>query len=88
MTVARAIAYAIVWTALAVFVFRMGVAQLWGSGSDIGLFAAVALAAVAVPGLAWLAVVMLRDIDRRFHPQARLPDHRPDSRPDPHKDRP
>jgi hypothetical protein len=66
LAVARAIAYAIVWVAVAVVVFRIGVAGLWGSGSDLGLVAAVALCAVAVIGLAWLAVFMLRDLSRRF----------------------
>ena len=66
LAVARAIAYAIVWVAVAVAIFRIGVAGLWGSGSDLGLVAAVALAAVAVIGLAWLAVFMLRDLSRRF----------------------
>ena len=63
---ARAIAYAIVWVAIAVAIFRIGVAGLWGSGSDLGLVAAVALAAAAVMGLAWLAVLMLRDLSKRF----------------------
>ena len=64
--VARAIAYAVVWVAVAVAIFRLGVAQLWGSGSDLGLVAAVVLCAAAVLGLAWLAVFMLRDLARRF----------------------
>jgi hypothetical protein len=64
--VARAIAYAIVWIAAAVGVFRLGVAQLWGSGSDLGLVGAVLLAAVAIMALAYVGVVMLRDLDRRF----------------------
>jgi hypothetical protein len=64
--VARAIAYAIVWIAAAVGVFRLGVAQLWGSGSDLGLVGAVLLAAVAIMALAYVGVVMLRDLDRRL----------------------
>ena len=66
LAVARAIAYAIVWVAVAVAIFRIGVAGLWGSGSDVGLIAAVVLAAAAVMGLAWLAVLMLRDLSKRF----------------------
>jgi hypothetical protein len=66
LAAARAIAYAIVWVAIAVAVFRLGVARLWGSGSDIGLVAAVALCAAAVLGLGWLAVFMLRDLASRF----------------------
>ena len=66
LAVARAIAYAIVWVAVAVAIFRIGVAGLWGSGSDLGLVAAVALCAAAVIGLAWLAVLMLRDLSRLF----------------------
>ena len=68
LAVALAIAYAIVWVAVAVAVFRIGVAGLWGSGSDLGLVAAVALAAGAVIGLGWLAVLMLRDLAKRFPP--------------------
>lgn len=68
LAVARALAYAIVWVAVAVATFRIGVAGLWGSGSDLGLVAAVALAAVAVIGLGWLAVFMLRDLQKRFLP--------------------
>ena len=64
--VARAIAYAIVWVAVAVAVFRLGVARLWGSGSDLGLVAAVVLCALAVVGLGWLAAFLLRDLSRRF----------------------
>lgn len=63
---ARAIAYAIVWIAAAVGVFRLGVAQLWGSGSDLGLIGAVLLAAVAVMALAYVGVIMLRDLNRRL----------------------
>ncbi len=66
LAVARGIAYAIVWVAVAVAIFRLGVARLWGSGSDLGLVAAVALCTAAVPGLAWLAVFMLRALARRF----------------------
>jgi hypothetical protein len=68
LAVARTVAYAIVWVAVAVAAFRLGVAGLWGSGSDLGLVAAVALAAVAVIGLGWLAVLMLRDLAKRFQP--------------------
>jgi hypothetical protein len=64
--VARAIAYAIVWIAAAVGVFRLGVAQLWGSGSDLGLVGAVLLAAAAIMALAYVGVVMLRDLNRRL----------------------
>lgn len=64
---ARAIAYAIVWIAAAVGVFRLGVAQLWGSGSDLGLIAAVVLAAAAVMALAYVGVLMLRDLRRRLN---------------------
>ena len=63
---ARAIAYAIVWIAAAVGVFRLGVAQLWGSGSDLGLVGAVLLAAVAVVALAYVGVLMLRDLNGRL----------------------
>lgn len=68
LAVARAIAYAIVWVAVAVAAFRIGVAGLWGSGSDLGLVAAVILAAATVIGLGWLAVLMLRDLNKRFQP--------------------
>lgn len=68
LAVARAIAYAIVWVAVAVVAFRLGVAGLWGSGSDLGLVAAVVLAAASVIGLGWLAVLMLRDLNKRFQP--------------------
>ena len=66
LAVGWAIAYAIVWVVIAVAIFRIGVAGLWGSGSDLGLIAAVVLAAAAVIGLAWLAVFMLRDLSKRF----------------------
>ena len=45
---------------------RLGVAQLWGSGSDLGLLGAVLLAAVAVMALAYVGVIMLRDLNRRL----------------------
>ncbi|MGZ8407581.1 MAG: hypothetical protein ACXWVJ_06105 [Caulobacteraceae bacterium] len=63
---AVAIAYAIIWVAAAVVVFRFGVAGLWGSGSDLGLIGAVGVAALGVVGLAWLAILMLRDLNKRF----------------------
>lgn len=64
---ARAIAYAIVWIAAAVGVFRIGVGWLWGSGSDLGLVAAVLLAAFAVMALAYVGVIMLRDLRKRLN---------------------
>jgi hypothetical protein len=66
MAVARGIAYAIIWVAISVAVFRFGVAALWGSRSNLGLIAAVLLAAGAVMALAYLGVKMLTDVRRRL----------------------
>ena len=66
LAIAWALAYAIVWTAAAIVLFRLGVAGLWGSGTNVGLVAAVALAAVGVLGLGYLAVAMIRDWRKRF----------------------
>jgi hypothetical protein len=64
--VAWAIAYAIVWFALLILLFRYGVAALWGSGNDLGLVAAPVLAAAGVVGLSYLAVIMVRDLRKKF----------------------
>lgn len=64
--VAWAVAYAIVWLVLLVLLFRYGVGALWGSGNDLGVIAAPVLAAAGIVGLTYLAVIMLRDLRKKF----------------------
>lgn len=66
VAVGFALAYAFVWAVALVLLFRVGVAGLWGSGHDWGLIAAVALAAVGMLALAWLAAFLVRDWKKRF----------------------
>lgn len=61
---AKATAYLVGWAFLAVVLMRVVVGPLWGSGTDIGLVAAPAAFAAGVLGLAWLAKVLLRDLQK------------------------
>lgn len=61
-----ALAYLIVWAAAAFVLFRLGVAWVWGLRIPLAPMWAVVLAAVGVLALAWLAVFLLRDFNRRF----------------------
>lgn len=63
---AKAAAYLILWIAAAVVLLRIVVGQLWGSGSDLGMVAAVAALAVGIVGLAWLGILFYRDAARHF----------------------
>lgn len=65
---AKGAAYALLWIAAAMTLFRGVVGPLWGSASDYGLFGAVAAAAFGVLGLAWVALVMFRDVAKHFQP--------------------
>ncbi len=66
---AKALAYAIIWLAGLITLFRGGVVYLWGSRSDFGLLAAVLLGAGGIVVLVWLATVMIRDVARHFEAQ-------------------
>jgi hypothetical protein len=66
--VAKAIAYAILFIAAALVLFRGVVNTLWGSGSELGLLGAVAAAALGVLGLTWLFRVLFRDAAKHFQP--------------------
>lgn len=63
---AKAAAYLILWIAAVVILLRIIVGQLWGSGSDLGMVAAVAALAVGIVGLAWLGILFYRDASRHF----------------------
>lgn len=60
-----ALAYLMVWSAAAFVLFRLGVAAVWGMRIPFAPMWAVALAAVGVVALAWLAVFPPRDVNRR-----------------------
>lgn len=62
----RVLAYLIVWAGAAFVLFRLGVAWVWGLRIPLAPMWAVALAAVGVLALAWLAVFLIRDFNRRF----------------------
>jgi len=62
----RALAYLIVWAGAAFLLFRLGVAWVWGLRIPLAPVWAVALAAVGVLALAWLAAFLIRDFKRRF----------------------
>ena len=64
----KAAAYVVLLLAAALALFRGGVATLWGSASDLGLVAAVLLAAVGMIALVWLGGVMVRDVRRTYRP--------------------
>ena len=62
----RALAYLMVWAGAAFVLFRLGVAWVWGLRVPLAPMWAVALAAAGVVGLAYLAVFLIRDFNRRF----------------------
>ena len=64
MIYAKATAYLIAWTSLAIILLRVVVGPLWGSATDIGLIAAPIAFALGVVGLGKLASIMLRDINK------------------------
>ena len=64
MIYAKAAAYLIAWTSLAIILLRVVVGPLWGSATDIGLIAAPIAFALGVVGLGKLASIMLRDINK------------------------
>lgn len=64
MIYAKAAAYLVGWTFLAIVLMRVVVGPLWGSGTDLGLIAAPAAFAVGVLALGWLARLLLRDLSK------------------------
>ena len=60
----------IVWAVLLVALFRYGVGELWGSGNDLGVIAAPVLAAFGALALSYLAVLMVRDLRKKFEEEA------------------
>lgn len=67
--VAKSAAYAVLWLAATVTLFRGVVGPLWGSRSDFGLVGAVGAGALGLIGLAWLAGVLFRDAAKSFSPE-------------------
>jgi hypothetical protein len=64
--IAKFVAYVIGWLVVAVLIFRFAVPALWGSRSDLGLIAAPAAGALGVAVLAWLALILYRDLRKTF----------------------
>jgi hypothetical protein len=64
--IAKFVAYVIGWLVAAVLIFRFAVPALWGSRSDLGLIAAPLAGALGVVLLAWLALLIYRDLRKTF----------------------
>ena len=67
-SVAKAIAYLILFAAAGVVLLRIVIGPLWGSASDLGMIGAVLAAAAGVLGLAWLGRLMVRDVAKGLAP--------------------
>ena len=65
---AKAVAYIILFVAAVITLLRIVIGPLWGSASDLGMFAAVLAGAGGVLALAWLARVMMRDVAKGLGP--------------------
>jgi hypothetical protein len=77
-SVAKAIAYVILFFAAVVALLRIVIGPLWGSASDLGMIGAVLAAAAGVLGLAWLARLMFRDVAKGLAPNNReISSHEP-----------
>ncbi|WP_091738920.1 hypothetical protein [Phenylobacterium immobile] len=63
---AKAVSYTILFIAAVAVLFRGVVNTLWGSGSELGLLGAVGAAALGVLGLAWFAMVLVKDVAKHF----------------------
>lgn len=63
---AKAASYTILFIAAALTLFRGVVGPLWGSRSDYGLFGAVIAGSAGLIGLAWLAGILIRDVQKHF----------------------
>lgn len=64
--IAKLAAYVVVWLIAAVLIFRFAVPALWGSRSDLGLIAAPLVGAAGVAVLAWLGLILFRDLRKTF----------------------
>ncbi len=64
---AKTLAFALAWVFGAYLYYRNIVGLLWGSGDQLAVFAAIALALVGLVGFAWLAVFILRDLRKAFN---------------------
>ncbi|WP_419254062.1 hypothetical protein ACN2C6_01265 [Caulobacter sp. ErkDOM-YI] len=67
-SVAKAVAYLILFIAAGVVLLRVVIGPLWGSASDLGMIGAVLTAAAGVLGMAWLGRLMVRDVARGLSP--------------------
>lgn len=75
MNFAKGAAYVVLWLACAVTLVRGVVGPLWGSASDYGLAGAVLALVGGILGLAWLAGVMLADLNKGDAPKTEKTDH-------------
>lgn len=70
-SIAKAVAYLILFAAAGVVLLRVVIGPLWGSASDLGMIGSVLAAAAGVLGMAWLGRLMFRDVARGLSPDAR-----------------
>ncbi len=64
---AKVIAYAMLWLTALIVLARGVISPLWGSGTELGLLGAAAIAPLGVLGLFWLAYTFYRDIVKTFN---------------------
>jgi uncharacterized membrane protein YjjP (DUF1212 family) len=63
---AKTAVYSVLMLAAVIALFRYGVAGLWGSGSDLGLLAAVAVGCLGTLGLVKTGVFLAKDVVKTF----------------------
>ena len=64
--IAKFVAYVVGWLVVAVLIFRFAVPALWGSRTNLGLIAAPAVGAAGGVALAWLGLILYRDLRKTF----------------------